>query len=120
MADIIEINVSTGERTEHQMTKQEVDALPPRSPLHELESLKINRAEKVRMITITTAAGNTFDGNEEAQNRMARAVIGMNDGDTMAWTLADDSEVVVTKQELREALRLAGTAQTELWRIPYQ
>ena len=58
----------------------------------------------------TTAAGKVFDGNEDAQNRMSRAVNAMEDADTLPWVLADNTIAQVSRAELREALKLAGAA----------
>lgn len=94
----------------------EIVDLPNENPV---EAAKAIRAVKVSSIVVSTQAGNTFDGNEEAQNRMARALAGMDDADVVPWVLADNSIVSVGKAELREALRLSGQAQTELWVKPY-
>jgi len=56
-----------------------------------------------------------FDGDEVSQGRMARAVSSMEDADTVLWVLADNSVIRATKAELREALRLAGSAQAAIW-----
>lgn len=79
---------------------------------------KSARAEAVSSIVVTTQAGNTFDGDEASQGRMSRAIIGMDDADTMPWVLADNTVISVDKVELREALRLSGAAQSALWVIP--
>lgn len=76
---------------------------------------KAQRTEAVRNIKVTTTAGNAFDGDEQSQTRMARALIGMQDGETIPWTLADNSAVEASKAELAEALRLAGEQQSALW-----
>lgn len=86
-----------------------VAALPP------LEQMKQARAKQVAAIKVTTSAGNTFDGDEVSQGRMARAITAMVDADTTAWVLADSTVIEVSREELREALRLAGEAQTEIW-----
>lgn len=81
---------------------------------------KIARTEAVKNIVVTTRAGNTFDGDEDSQGRMARAIIGMQyaeEGATITWTLADNSTIQATKAELTEALTLAGEAQAALWVI---
>lgn len=75
------------------------------------------RRQAVAAITVTTVSGKTFDGDEESQDRMARAVVASSPGETTQWKLADDSVVVVTHEELKEALRLAGEAQTAVWMI---
>lgn len=84
-----------------------------------LAKAKQERAQAVADIVVTTTAGNAFDGHEDAQNRMARALLGLSDTDTMPWVLADNTIVQVTKAELQEALRLSGTALAELWVKPY-
>lgn len=81
------------------------------------ETAKHQRATAVAAITVTTTAGNTFDGDEDSQNRMTRAILGMNDVETIVWTLANNSTLAVNKAELAEALRLAGQAQAALWVI---
>lgn len=69
---------------------------------------------------LAMAAGKSFDGHEDAQNRMARAITGMEDTDEILWVLADNTPAMVGKTELKEALRLAGQAQTAVWVKPYQ
>ena len=60
-----------------------------------------------------------FDGDETAQTRMTRAILGMQISEipTITWTLADNSVVEVTAEELKEALILAGVEQARLWPI---
>lgn len=84
-----------------------------------LAQAKARRAEEVAAITVTTQAGNTFDGHEDAQNRMSRAALAMSDTDVLPWVLADNSIAQVSRAELQEALRLAGLATAELWIKPY-
>jgi len=69
----------------------------------------------VSQITVTTASGKAFDGDEVSQNRMARAVTASNAGDTTQWKLADNTQATVTHEELKEALLLAGNAMTVIW-----
>lgn len=80
---------------------------------------KQERIQAVSDITVITESGNEFDGNEEAQNRMSRAVSIMTDADALPWVLADNSVVSVSKKELQEALRLSGLKMAELWVKPY-
>ncbi|MCP8687749.1 DUF4376 domain-containing protein [Marinobacterium sedimentorum] len=89
------------------------------SPDELLEQAKRDRIEDVAAITVTTASGLTFDGDEDSQTRMARALLGMTDADTIDWVLADNSITTVGKAELAEALRLAGLEQARLWVLPY-
>ena len=82
---------------------------------------KQDRTEAVRSIKVTTVAGNTFDGDEESQGRMARAILGLEvigPEATATWVLADNSVIQATAAELREALALAGAEQARLWVKP--
>ncbi len=82
------------------------------------QAFKAARAAAVKAITVTTAAGNTFDGDEESQGRMARAILGLQaagEGAQIKWVLADNSEAIVGVGELNEALMLAGSEQARLW-----
>ncbi len=87
---------------------------------YNFKQAKASRPELVKSITVTTLAGNTFDGDEDSQNRMARAIVAMEDVDNTAWVLANNTTVMVSKQELKEALRLAGQAMTNIWVVPYE
>jgi hypothetical protein len=104
------------------MTSEEVQAHlnPPVTPEHSYEELRAERERAVAAITVTTAAGHTFDGDEISQGRMARAILGLQSkpaSETTTWVLADNRVVQVGALELTEALALAGTRQTELWVI---
>lgn len=83
---------------------------------HRLEA-KAARAAAVEAITVTTAAGNTFDGDETAQTRMARAVLVLSTGAALSvpWVLADNTVIQADAAELTEALALAGAEQARLW-----
>jgi len=94
------------------------EPLPPPAEVL-IEQAKAARAAEVDAIVVTTASGKTFDGDEKSQDRMSRAINAMDDSDTTLWVLADNTPTYVTRAELREALRLAGEAQTEIWVRPY-
>jgi len=79
------------------------------------ESFKAERLNQVQNIKVTTTSGKEFDGNEEAQGRMARAILVLDDIESTLWVLADNTPAEVTKTELKEALKLAGQAQTNIW-----
>ena len=81
------------------------------------EQWKAERELTVSRITVTTQTGNTFDGDETSQGRMARAIISLEaePGTTTTWVLADNTVVQVDATEMREALKLAGLAQTAVW-----
>lgn len=80
---------------------------------------KVARAQAVEAIQVTTAAGNTFDGDELSQGRMSRAIIALSTGlaPSVTWVLADNSTIQATAAELTEALVLAGMAQAAIWVI---
>ena len=84
------------------------------------EIAKANRAKAVDAIKVTTQAGNTFDGDEISQGRMARAIIALQAIGTpsVTWVLADNTSIQASAAELSEALALAGAAQAALWVIP--
>lgn len=76
---------------------------------------KSEREDRVRAIVVEVD-GLRFDGDEEAQNRMARAVAAADlMTDTTEWTLADNTVATVSVQTLKTACRLAGEEQTRIW-----
>lgn len=83
------------------------------------ETAKQARQAAVENITVTTAAGNTFDGDETSQTRMNRAILVLSSGaaSTVPWVLADNTVIQATAAELTEALAKAGAAQAALWVI---
>lgn len=84
---------------------------------------KAKRSQAVSGIVVTVD-GLQFQGDEESQNRMARAVVaafstGKALGEvTISWRLADNSQKNVTAQQLAQALQLARTQQDALWPLP--
>lgn len=95
------------------------ELLPNAPAVASREQLKAQRAAAVEAIKVTTQAGNTFDGDEVSQGRMARAVIALSTGlaPSVTWVLADNSVIQATQAELTEALVLAGQAQAAIWVI---
>lgn len=85
-----------------------------------LNQAKAERAAAVAALTVEVD-GMTFDGDEMAQERMARAV-SMADSleEETEWVLHDSTVAIVTAAQLRRACRAAGKAQTALWVKPYQ
>ncbi len=81
---------------------------------YERELFKKERELAVSLITVDVD-GLVFDGDEMSQARMSRAIISLDDGEEMNWTLADNSIELVSKENLKQALRLAGAKQSELW-----
>jgi hypothetical protein len=106
-----------------EITDAEADVLrapPPPTPEQLREQAKAARAAAVAAIDVTVTSGKTFDGDEDSQTRMARAILGMQAAavPTITWTLADNTIAEVTVAELTEALILAGQQQAALWPIP--
>lgn len=91
--------------------------IPEQTPEQLREVAKAARAVAVENIKVTTAAGNTFDGDEVAQARMDRAARLLEAGfaPTVNWVLADNTVIQADAAELTEALALAGAAQARLW-----
>ena len=101
-----------------QMLPAAAEVIP--TPQVELDAIALQIAkqakiEAVSSIKVTTQSGKTFDGDEVSQDRMSRAVTASEPLDTTTWILADNTPTTVTREELKEALRLAGEAQTVIW-----
>lgn len=96
------------------------DAVEAAQRAAELTEAKAERAAAVAALTVEVD-GMVFDGDEKAQERMARAVLmAESQEETTEWVLADSSVAVVTAEQLRRACRAAGKAQGALWVKPYQ
>jgi len=82
------------------------------------EAAKAQRAAAVARISVKVD-GMTFDGDEESQGRMARAILAYDASatDAVAWVLANNTTVAVPLQALKKALALAVAAQGALWPI---
>ncbi|MDM5117189.1 DUF4376 domain-containing protein [Aeromonas hydrophila] len=94
---------------------QTAEALAAERSLLGYRSWKSEREEKVRAIVVEVD-GLRFDGDEDSQNRMARAVAAADSLlETTEWTLADNTVAKVTVQQLKIACRLAGEEQTRIW-----
>lgn len=94
--------------------------VPEKTPEKLREAAKAARAAAVEAITVTTAAGNTFDGDETSQARMSRAILVLSTGAaaSVPWVLADNTVIQASAAELTEALALAGAEQARLWVLP--
>lgn len=102
--------------------EDEVPEMPPEvAAAKALEEAKEERAAKVAKITVTID-GMEFDGDEVAQQRLARAIMvaditGMNE---TQWVMADNTVHTVTVAQAKEALTKAMLQMGELWTVPYQ
>lgn len=86
--------------------------------MKQLVAAKAEREDYVSKIVVEVD-GLLFDGDETSQDRMARSIIALDLGEKVQWVLADNSIKMVTRAQLREALRKAGEAQTAIWADPY-
>lgn len=86
--------------------------------MKQLLTAKAEREDYVKRIVVEVD-GMMFDGDEVSQDRMARSIIALDLGEKVQWVLADNTVKMVTRAQLREALRKAGTAQTAIWSDPY-
>jgi hypothetical protein len=86
--------------------------------MKQLLTAKAEREDYVKRIVVEVD-GMMFDGDEVSQDRMARSIIALDLGEKVQWVLADNTIKMVTRAQLREALRKAGTAQTAIWSDPY-
>lgn len=86
--------------------------------MKQLVAAKAEREDYVSKIVVEVD-GMPFDGDETSQDRMARSIIALDLGEKVQWVLADNSIQMVSRQQLREALRKAGEAQTAIWADPY-
>lgn len=105
------------------MTDEEVQAhcYPPVTLEQVYAAWKAERTKAVKSITVMTASGRVFDGDELSQGRMARAILALQATPNIThtpWMMANNQPANVTAQELTEALALAGIRQTELWIKP--
>lgn len=85
-----------------------------------VQTAKALRQAEVDAIVITTISGKAFDGDEQSQDRMSRAINALNPLETTLWVLSDNTPAMISREELQEALRLAGAAQTVIWVRPYE
>ena len=77
------------------------------------------KVEAILGLVVTTTSGKIFDGDEKSQDRMARAInIATITGLTETqWKLANNEIVMVTLDELKEALALAGQEMSRIWLV---
>lgn len=78
---------------------------------------KLDKESSVSKLTVTTTSGKIFDGDEKSQDRLLRAVnIANITGElTTIWKLANNEIVVVTLDEIKEALTLASREMSRIW-----
>lgn len=102
------------------VTYSERELTPEEQEAQNLAIAKRERAAKVAAITVEVD-GMVFDGDEQAQSRMARAITAAGTAglESTVWVLADNTVATVTKVQLQQALAKAMIAMSELWTYPY-
>jgi hypothetical protein len=80
------------------------------------EVAKVARTLKISKITVDID-GLIFDGDEDSQARMSRAIIIMDEVAEIPWTLADNTVVMVRRPILLKALKASGLIQAGLWSL---
>lgn len=98
-----------------------IDFTNPTQEMIDAERMAQAKSARAAIVSniIVEVDGMQFDGDESSQDRMTRAIVALDSGETIQWVLADNSVVQVTREQLRQALRLAGQQQTEVWANPY-
>lgn len=93
-----------------------------KTPEEILAEKKRQRQAIVDAITVTTSTGKVFDGNEDAQSRMSRAIQAAQIASipSTTWVLANNVPTVVTLTELQEALVLSMQSMGAVWAMPYE
>lgn len=62
-----------------------------------------------------TVNDKVFDGDELSQTRMSKKISLLEPLENTIWKLANNKEVEVSREELKEALKLADIEQSRLW-----
>lgn len=107
------------------VTVEEYDPIdeltPEQREQYELAQAKRERAKAVANLKVEVE-GMVFDGDEEAQSRMTRAiqVAEITGMESTEWVLADNTVATVTVKQMKEALSKSMLAMGELWTVPYQ
>lgn len=85
----------------------------PRGRDAHLAAVQIDK-EKISLskLVVTTSKGITFNACDKSQNRICRAVLRMSPGDMENWRLADGTVSLVSREDLMDALRIAGERYT--------
>lgn len=102
-----------------------IEKIPEKTPeeqaADEMSEAKAKRAAAVAAIKVTVD-GMEFDGDEESQSRMARAITAAEAAkqDTTVWVLANNVPTTVTKAQLSQALALSMQEMAKLWTVPYE
>lgn len=97
-----------------------VKGYAPNQPLDELKQAKINDFKAIRdseEVKPIEYNGNLFDYDEKARDRINSAIIAldvMGAGKTIEWTLADNTNVTVTANDLRGVIANVAVRSNQL------
>lgn len=88
---------------------------------YELAQAKRERDKALANLKVEVE-GMIFDGDEDSQSRMTRAiqVAEITGMETTEWVLADNTVETVTVKQMKEALSKSMLAMGELWTVPYK
>ena len=88
------------------------------SQVRDVESLsntKLVREAATVSIAVTLTNGIELDGDELSQNRLARALLVIEDDSTISWIALDNTVVQLNKDAIKEAIKLALEAQSVIF-----
>jgi hypothetical protein len=104
--------VASGDENAIVLPQEELDAVEAQLPA-------IAKDIRQRLVDeiVVTVDGMDFQGDELSQGRISRTLAALAPGETTEWKLADNTKAVVTRDQMAQALRLAGAKQTEIWFI---
>lgn len=119
---MIDADLSEEERAQVNSAQVAQTKLTPPDADTMLALRKAERAAAVAAIVVTTTSGKTFDGDEDSQARMSRALlVAQITGQTeTTWVLANNVPTLINLDELHEALALSMQAQSAVWSAPYE
>lgn len=79
---------------------------------------KLIRDNEMTSLTVEVD-GYVLQADEASQNRMVRAILVLEKKETIQWVTADNELVMISREQLEQALRKAVEAQTEIWGKPH-
>lgn len=90
----------------------------------EIQEKKLQESKNQRWYNVSEIVvevdGMKFNGDELSQDRMVRFITALKKGEKVEWVLADKNISIVTREQLKEALRQACMKQTSMWSAPYK
>lgn len=79
---------------------------------------KLIRDNEMTSLTVEVD-GYVLQADEASQNRMVRAILVLQKKETIQWVTANDELVMISREQLEQALRKAVEVQTEIWGKPH-